>query len=100
MGCAGLQTSAPHSFFPATRTTTHHACSSTSATMSSNTLELSGELSVGDVIALDIGSQTHLLACDPVGWRPISEPAPTDLSGRPLSAAGVYQHITDQRPNR
>jgi hypothetical protein len=57
-------------------------------------------VSVGDVIAIDIGSQTHWLACDPVGWRPISEPAPAHLSGRPLSAAGVYQHITDQRPNR
>lgn len=57
-------------------------------------------VSVGDVIAIDIGSQTHWLACDPFGWRPIREPAPTDLSGRPLSAAGVYQHITDQRPKR
>ncbi len=57
-------------------------------------------VSVGDVIAIDTGSQTHWLACDPVGWRPISEPQPADLSGEPLSAASVYDHIARHRPNR
>lgn len=57
-------------------------------------------VSVGDVISIETGSRTHWLACDPFGWRPISEPAPTNLSGNPLSAAGVYDHIANQRPTR
>ena len=57
-------------------------------------------VSVGDVIAVETESQTHWLACDPVGWRPIAEPAPTNLSGRPLTAAGVYDHIATQRPTQ
>jgi hypothetical protein len=57
-------------------------------------------VSVGDVIAIDTGSQTHWLACDPFGWRPINEPEPTSLTGRPLSAAGVYDHIAGRRPKR
>jgi hypothetical protein len=57
-------------------------------------------VSVGDVIAVDTGGHTHWLACDPYRWRPISAPAPTDLSGTPLSAAGVYAHLADQRSTR
>ncbi|GAA0908116.1 hypothetical protein Vau01_095760 [Virgisporangium aurantiacum] len=55
-------------------------------------------VSVGDVIAVETESQTHWLACDPFGWRPIAAPAPTNRSGQPLSAAGVYDHIATQRP--
>jgi hypothetical protein len=51
------------------------------------------EWSEGDVIAIDTGSQTHWLACDRFGWRSISGPEPTRLTGRALSAAGVYHHI-------
>lgn len=69
-------------------------------TMPGNTLELSGELSVGDVIAVETESQTHWLARDPVGWRSIAEPAPTNLSGEALSAPGVYDDIANQRPTR
>ena len=58
-------------------------------------------LSVGDVIAVDIGGHIHWLACDPYGWRPIGAPAPTNLSGKPLSAAGVHAHLANRwRPPR
>jgi len=61
---------------------------------SSNTLELSGELSVGDVIEILHGEHTHWLACDPYGWRPITKPE--RRTGQPLTAA-VYQHLATQR---
>ena len=48
-------------------------------------------VSVGDVIAVDTGAHTHWLACDPFGWRPISEPAPTNLSGKPLSGRDLVE---------
>ena len=57
-------------------------------------------VSVGDVIAIDTGAQTHWLACDPRGWRPISEPEPADLYGERLTAASVYAHLTNQRSSR
>jgi len=57
-------------------------------------------VSVGDVIAIDTESQTRWLACDPAGWRTISAPQPTGLSGEPLSAASIYEHIARHRPNR
>ncbi|HEV8563018.1 MAG TPA: hypothetical protein VGR06_42425 [Actinophytocola sp.] len=66
--------------------------------MPSNTLELSGELSVGDVVEIHTGQRSHWLACDPVGWRPIAEPAYT--CGEPLAAAVVYRHLARQRPER
>jgi hypothetical protein len=40
-------------------------------------------LSVGDVIAVAIGSGRQWLACDPTGWRPVL--APAHLFGVPLS---------------
>jgi hypothetical protein len=52
-----------------------------STTMPSNTIELSGEISAGDVIAIDTGSHSHWLACDPFTWRPIAEPS-TDPASR------------------
>ena len=57
-------------------------------------------VSVGDVIAVDTGGHTQWLACDPYGWRPIDAPAPTNLSGAPLCAAGVYAHMANQRSTR
>jgi hypothetical protein len=42
-------------------------------TMPSNTFELSGELSIGDVIEIETGSRNQWLACDPSTWRPIAE---------------------------
>jgi len=47
--------------------------------MPSNTLELSGEVSVGDVIEIETGSHSQWLAGDPFTWRPIAEPS--HLSG-------------------
>ena len=55
-------------------------------------------LSVGDVIAVQSGATTQWLACDPYGWRPISEPV--DCSGTPLSAASVYRHLAAIRATR
>lgn len=47
-------------------------------------------LSVGDVIAITTEGITTWLACDPLGWRQITEPATT--TGQPLTAEAVYQH--------
>ena len=58
-------------------------------------------LSTGDVvdIAYDAqdGSSGHnvWLACEPIGWRQISEPS--NRTGEPLTAAKVYQHLQRQR---
>jgi len=67
-------------------------------TTPSNMLELSGELSVGAVVEIRTGQRSHWLACDPVRWRPIDEPART--CGEPLSAARVYEHLARRRPAR
>jgi hypothetical protein len=40
-------------------------------------------VSVGDVVAVSIGSRRHWLACDPTGWRAVAEP--THVSSVPLS---------------
>jgi hypothetical protein len=55
-------------------------------------------LSVGDVVEIHTGASSQWLACDSVGWRQITEPF-TPV-GEPLSAATVYQHLTDQRSTR
>ena len=55
-------------------------------------------LSIGDVIEIETGSETRWLACDPYTWRPIAEPS--HRSGRPLSAATVYQHLADRQSAR
>jgi len=52
-------------------------------------------LSVGDAIEVQTGPHRQWRACDPVGWRPITEPS--NQSGQPLSAAAVYQHLSTQR---
>jgi len=53
-------------------------------------------VSVGDVVAIETESPTAWLACDPFGWRRITEPA--HRSGDPLSAESVYAHLANQRP--
>ncbi|HLL66476.1 MAG TPA: hypothetical protein VK453_12115 [Micromonosporaceae bacterium] len=55
-------------------------------------------LSVGDVVEIQTGPHRQWLACDRVGWRPIN--APSRLAGAPLTAATVYQHLTDRRTAR
>jgi hypothetical protein len=40
-------------------------------------------VSVGDVVAVSIGSRRQWLACDPTGWRLVV--APAHISGIPLS---------------
>jgi len=52
-------------------------------------------LSVGDVIHIQTGHDPRWLACDPFGWRTITEP--TNRSSESLSAATVYRHLADQR---
>jgi hypothetical protein len=48
-------------------------------------------LSVGDVIAINTGEDAQWLACDPYGWRHITEP--THRPDEPLTAATVYRHL-------
>ena len=55
-------------------------------------------LSAGDVVEIRTEASSQWLACDPVGWRQITEPFTT--IGEPLSAATVYQHLADQRSTR
>jgi hypothetical protein len=56
-------------------------------------------VSVGDVVEIRTGTRSHWLACDPYIWRTI--PAPSHpLSGSSLTAATIYQHLTDQRTAR
>lgn len=55
-------------------------------------------LSVGDVIEIRSGATTHWLACDPYGWRPITEPV--NRGGTPLNAATVYRHLNARRTTR
>jgi hypothetical protein len=55
-------------------------------------------LSIGDVIQVQTGQGSQWLACEPFGWRLITEPA--NRSGEPLSAAKIYQHLADQRTTR
>ncbi|MEJ3741763.1 hypothetical protein WEI85_00475 [Actinomycetes bacterium KLBMP 9797] len=55
-------------------------------------------LSVGDVVLIETGQHSRWLACDSFGWRPI--PEPSNVSGEPLTAAKIYQHLTNQRTTR
>ena len=55
-------------------------------------------LSVGDVVEVHTEAESHWMACDPTGWRSISEPRYT--SGDLLSAAVVYQHLAAARNQR
>ena len=68
------------------------------AAMPGSTLELSGELSAGDVIELQTGATTQWLVCDPDGWRPITEPV--NRGGTPLTAATVCRHLAARRATR
>ncbi len=53
-------------------------------------------LSVGDVIAIAIGNaDPWWLALDPSGWEHISQPS--NITGAPLNAQKVYQHLKEQR---
>lgn len=53
-------------------------------------------LSVGDVIAIANGTaESCWLACDTIGWKHISPPS--NITGAPLTAEKVYQHLQDQR---
>jgi hypothetical protein len=67
-------------------------------TVPNNTLELSGELSVGDVVEVHTGQRSQWLACEDSGWRHITPPS--NLSGQPLNAATVYRRLTEQRTKR
>ena len=55
-------------------------------------------LSVGDVVEVHTEAESHWLACDPTGWRRISEPR--YATGDLLSAAVVYQHLAAARDQR
>jgi hypothetical protein len=48
-------------------------------------------ISTGDVVPAIAEGYTTWLACEPFGWRRID--TPVDLSGLPLTAATVYQHL-------
>ncbi|MBL6280260.1 hypothetical protein JMF97_29275 [Micromonospora fiedleri] len=48
-------------------------------------------LSTGDVVAVTANGHTTWLACEFVGWKRIGPP--TSLTGGPLTAATVYQHL-------
>ncbi|KAB1116850.1 hypothetical protein F6X54_10225 [Micromonospora aurantiaca] len=48
-------------------------------------------LSTGDVIAVTADGHTTWLACEFTGWRRID--TPTNLTGQPLTAETVYQHL-------
>nr|WP_036342931.1 hypothetical protein [Micromonospora purpureochromogenes] len=52
-------------------------------------------LSVGDVIHVQEGEDSHWLACEPVGWRRVN--APSNVGGAPLAAEKAYKHIRSQR---
>ena len=53
-------------------------------------------LSVGDVLHLEHEFDSHWLACDRTGWRPISEPARSSCGGQATTAATVYQHLASR----
>ncbi len=56
-------------------------------------------ISVGDAIEVHTGqSDSQWLACEPFGWRHITPPS--NLSGQPLTAAKVYQRLTEQPTTR
>jgi hypothetical protein len=56
-------------------------------------------VSVGDVIEVQADREvSQWLACDSFGWRHITEPS--NLSGEPLTAAKVYQHIRSHQSTR
>ncbi|KXK59541.1 hypothetical protein AWW66_23660 [Micromonospora rosaria] len=48
-------------------------------------------LSTGDVIAVTANGHTTWLACELIGWERIT--TPTTLTGTPLTAETVYQHL-------
>jgi hypothetical protein len=48
-------------------------------------------VSTGDVIAVTADGDTTWLACEFIGWRRIGTPA--NLTGQPLTAEAVYQHL-------
>ncbi len=48
-------------------------------------------LSTGDVVAVTANGHTRWLACEFIGWRRID--TPTNVTGQPLTAATVYQHL-------
>lgn len=52
-------------------------------------------LSTGDVVAVTAVGHTTWLACEFVGWQRID--TPTNLTGRPLTAEAVYQHLRQGR---
>lgn len=52
-------------------------------------------LSTGDVVAVTVDGQATWLACEFVGWKRIAPP--TNLTGRPLTADTVYQHLQRNR---
>ncbi|RKR88299.1 hypothetical protein BDK92_2610 [Micromonospora pisi] len=56
-------------------------------------------VSVGDVVEVQADREdSQWLSCSPFGWRHITEPS--NLSGEPLTAAKVYQHIRSQQSTR
>ncbi|MFI5489221.1 hypothetical protein [Micromonospora echinaurantiaca] len=52
-------------------------------------------LSTGDVIAVTADGHTTWLACEFIGWMHID--TPTNITGQPLTAETVYQHLRQGR---